>query len=146
MAHLINPKKYIGYDVNNGMVIYASKSNPTYLFTNDEESALTFKADATLLYTVISMWNDVEARAMLKRLTTRLVIIGEIADSRWRSPEGTVPMIYNRDIWYIDALMNESGYVQIDHQQAEHERYVKWSNDWDKNMHILVYSNAKHTG
>jgi SAM-dependent methyltransferase len=139
LAQLVPPLVYLGYDINPKMIEQAQRDNPDYTFTRSLNAALSYGADTTLLYTVISMMGDDELCTVLEQIHSRLIIIGEIADARWATGPNSIPQIYNRNIEQIDMLMFERGYVPIDHQFAEHEHYAGWANDFDKRMHILVY-------
>ena len=143
LAHYCNPLTYLGYDINAGMVQYAQESNPDYCFTCSLAGALAYDSDCTLLYTVISMWDDDEAQAIMHQFRSRLIVIGEIADKRWETVGNAVPHIYNRDVEQIDALLANAGYKRIDQRKALHERYKSWTNDFDKFVSILVYERAK---
>lgn len=143
-AHLFSANHYLGYDVNEQLVSAAAEENPAHRFTTDLATALAYDADATLMYTVISMWPDAEAMAILSAIKSRLIIIGEIADKRWATASYAVPPIYNRDVSQFDKLMMNNGYVQVYHRMAEHERYATWKNEYDKHMHIVVYEHEGH--
>ncbi len=143
LANLVAPLNYLGYDVNGTMVEQARRDNPDYTFTHSLVEALSYDADVTLLYTVISMWGGSEALEILCTLRSRIIIIGEIADKRWANTQSALPRIHNRDVADISAMLDRSGYELIQHDKALHERYASWPNDYDKHMHILVYKHER---
>lgn len=145
LAQFFDPLTYIGYDINADMMQQAQQDNPEHCFTCSLAGALAYNADCTLLYTVISMWDDAEAAAIMHQFRSRLIVIGEIADSRWANSSASLPRIYNRDVSQLDDIMAGCGYKRIAHEKALHERYKSWDNDYDKHMHILVYEYGNKT-
>ena len=142
LAQYVDPLKYLGYDINAAMMQEAQRDNPEHSFTCSLSGALAYDADCTLLYTVISMWDDAEAAAIMHQFRSRLIVIGEIADRRWATGDAAVPRIYNRDVSQIDNILAACNYRRIDQNRALHERYKTWPNEYDKHVSILVYTNA----
>ena len=95
LAGVFEPTNYLGTDICAEAIDLAARANPRHRFTLHSDYETAPDADVTLFHTVLLHIPDDELPAMIARIRSPRVIVGEILGRRWRRPGN--PPVFNRE-------------------------------------------------
>lgn len=137
LCKAVQPKKYIGIDLNPQAIQEAQRRYPEYFFKEIEVHSEYDNVDIVLAYTVFLHLDDDILGSILQRLREACkshLIIGEILGREWRRPGD--PPVFNRNLDDYISLLQKFGFQVINEYKLPYKRYADSPHFKNKNTDL----------